>query len=137
MADNGNLQQYDVLFSEAKALSSRTEVWTNAFEMIKAHSITGAYYQISDGTGSSQMHNTHIDVWASYGTIVFILLIIYLIRIVISISEKCTLKLQTISVIAFLGIIVMGTGEAALFSGGVGIYILSCSFLLLAKCEYN
>jgi hypothetical protein len=40
---------------------------------------------------------------------------------------------QTIALIAFFIVWIMGLGEAALFSGGQGIYIVSCSFLLLAR----
>ena len=40
---------------------------------------------------------------------------------------------QTLCLLAFFIVWIMGFGEAALFSGGQGIYIVSCSFLLLAR----
>jgi hypothetical protein len=133
MINNDSMGTLNFMASEGKEVYSRNRVWTYAFEAINAHPMLGAYFQISGGSGISQMHNTHLDVWASYGTYVFLLLMFYLMRIVIRISVGCTTKFQTISLMAFFAVIVMGMGEAAVFSGGQGIYILSCSFLLLAR----
>lgn len=137
MINNNSIEFLDFMSSEGKAVYSRQSVWSYAFEAIKTHPILGAYYQISGGSGMSQMHNTHLDIWASYGTIVFVLLMVYLIRLVIRISVGCTTKLQAICLMAFFAVIIMGMGEAALFSGGQGIYILSCSFLLLARYPFE
>lgn len=130
---SGDIQTFGFMESEGKGLYSRESIWTYAFDMINAYPIFGAYYQISGGTGMSQMHNTHIDVWASYGTVVFVLLMIYMARVCIGISARCVSKFQTVALLAFLASIVMGLGEAALFSGSQGLYVLTGSFLLLAR----
>lgn len=137
MINSGYIKIFNFMVSEGKTADSRFAIWNFAFDAILNHPVFGAYYQISDGTGISQMHNTHIDVWASYGSIVFILLMIYIIRIVNDVNKRCETKMQKISLVAFFTVIIMGMGEAALFSGGQGIYILSCSFLLFAKYDFN
>lgn len=137
MIYNDRISILNFMASEGKSVSSRQSVWGIAFDVIKAYPILGSYYLSSGGLGIPQMHNTHLDIWSSYGTVTFVLLMIYLIRISISISQKCTSKIQTIGLIAFFATITIGMGEAALFSGGQGIYILGCSFLLIAKFDSN
>lgn len=126
---------FDFFTSPGKALDSRVEIWAYAFAVIKDNLLFGDYNQISGGTGSSQMLNTHIDVMASYGCLVFGAFIIYLYRIIIPISKMCSGKLQKIALASFFATIIMGSGEAAFVSGSVGMYILSCSFLLIARYE--
>jgi hypothetical protein len=132
---NLNIKIFKIFISEGKDIFSRYRVWSVAFLHIREHLIIGAYNQISEGTGASQMLNTHIDIWASYGTIVFLLTMVYMVRIVFRISSVCVSKMQTLGLIAFLSVIEMGIGEAAMFSGGQGIYILGCTFLLIARYE--
>ena len=79
------------------------------------------------------MHNTHLDVWASYGIIPFVLFVYLLYIIVRGVSDVCLNNLQRFSVFAFMACFVSGIFEASLVGGGSGIYILSCGFLLLAK----
>ena len=52
---------------EGKLLNSRSKVWKAAFQAFESSPVFGAYYQISGGTGLSQMHNTHVDILTSYG----------------------------------------------------------------------
>jgi lipopolysaccharide cholinephosphotransferase len=131
----GIINYFGFIVSEGKSLYSREVIWSNALDAIKQNPFLGAYYIISNGTGKSQMHNSHLDIWASYGIFVFVSLMIYIIRIVKSLINYSISKIQIISLLAFFSVIMMGMGEAALFSGGQGIYILGCSFLLLAKHE--
>lgn len=135
MIENKTINIFRFMESEGKSLTSRYDVWVNAFNAIKEKPITGDYYGISQGTGMSQMHNSHIDILASYGIIVFILFSIYIINIVNSIKKRCINRFQLLSLIAFLIVIVMGIGEAAVFTGSLGMYVSSGGFLLLAR--YN
>jgi len=125
--------QLEMFTVPGKMLESREDIWRIGIEMIGRYPITGAYYQISEGSGQSQMHNTHLDVLASYGGIVFILFLIFWTRIIQSINRECNSKFQVLAIIAFLAVIIMGIGEAAFVSGSGGLNILSCSFLVLAR----
>ncbi len=124
---------FDFVESPGKIIVSRVQIWSNAFEIIRENPIVGDYYGISGGTGMSQLHNTHLDVLASYGCLVFILFIVYLCRIVLRTNRGCETKLQKIALLSFFTIIILGFGEAAFVSGSLGMYILSCSFLLIAR----
>lgn len=126
---------FSFLVSEGKDLISRYAIWVNGLEILTEHPIFGGYFEISNGTGESQMLNTHLDVLASYGIFVFLLLMDFLRRIIKVIYYEARSLSQRIALIGFLGCIIAGSGEAALFSGGTGIYILISGFLLLAK--YN
>jgi O-antigen ligase len=120
-----------------KGLDSRFSIWSNAFEVIKNNFVFGNYNKISEGTGMSQLHNTHIDVIASYGCFVFVAFIIYLYKITFRIAKSCETRLQKIALASFFAVLIMGSGEAAFVSGSVGMYILSCSFLLIARYKPN
>ncbi|UKI12365.1 MAG: O-antigen ligase family protein [Oscillospiraceae bacterium] len=63
---------------EGKLLNSRSKVWKVAFQAFESSPVFGAYYQISGGTGLSQMHNTHVDILTSYGLSVLVLVCVYL-----------------------------------------------------------
>lgn len=123
----------DFMASPGKSLDNRLSVWNDAFFVIRNNPFFGNYSLISGGTGMSQMFNIHIDVLASYGCVVFFAFIIYLYRIIIRISAVSDNKLQKMSLACFFSVIVAGAGEAAFVSGSVGMYLLSCSFLLIAR----
>ena len=120
-------QMLQFLTEEGKSLDSRVEIWEGAMQMVARWPLLGAYGGISGGTGVSQMHNSHLDVAASYGVPVLV--------------SVCTLLRQWLKAgrgvygIGFLGAVLLGFGEAAVFSGGLGIYIFAGVFLLLAKEE--
>ena len=115
------------LYEEGKDLDSRVEVWQRAWSAIAASPLLGAYHAISDGTGLSQMHNSHLDLGASYGLAVLILVCMLL--------RRWLRGGRNIYILGFAGALLLGIGEAAVFSGGLGIYIFAGSFLLLAKGE--
>lgn len=94
--------------AEGKELNSRTDIWEPAFRRFASSPVLGAYCQISDGTGMSQLHNTHVDILVSYGTSVLVLA-------------------------GFICVLLLGIGEAALFSGGLGITLFFGVFLGLKK----
>jgi O-antigen ligase len=120
-------------FGEGKALDARLEIWGRALKAFSEHPLLGAYYEISDGTGMSQLHNTHLDTLVSYGLLPFVLFMTLICRGVRKILPYADTSLSKISLFAFYTIILQGTFEAALVSGGVGLYIMSFGFLLLAK----
>lgn len=130
-------EKFSFLISEGKPLDSRFNSWNSSFYTIKNNFLSGNYYEVSGGTGKSQLLNTHIDVLASYGVIVLILFLIYLYRITLEASKTSTSALQKIALTSFFAVIISGTSEAALVSGSVGMYILSCTFLLIVRFEKN
>ena len=127
------LELFDFVSTPGKGLDSRLSTWLFAFNVIKNSKLFGNYFLISFGTGRSQLHNTHIDTMASYGCFVFLLFIIYLYRIIYPITASCKGITQKIALSSFFAIIIMGSGEAAFVSGSVGMYLLSCSYLLFAR----
>ena len=120
-------------FGEGKSLNSRVYIWTAGLSGFKKNPILGDYYGISNGLGMSQMHNTHIDILASYGVLPFVLFIILLHNGIKEVIPSANTKFSRIALFAFYAVILEGTFEAALVSGGVGLYIMSFGFLLLAK----
>lgn len=124
---------FDFLVSEGKKLDSRTKIWTSALENLWKSPVFGAYNQISKGTGSSQMHNTHLDIACSYGVVVLILVCILLFCYLNQKDREYKDKAGFIYILSFACAIILGIGEAALFSGGLGLYILAGSFLMLSN----
>ena len=115
------------LSGEGKTLDARVEVWQRALSAVWTSPLWGSYYAISDGIGMSQMHNSHLDIAASYGIPVLILVCMLLSRWLRQRRGKY--------MIGFACALLLGLGEAAMFSGGLGIYIFAGLFLLLAKGE--
>lgn len=133
--ENQTLQKIlSFMASEGKGIDARLTIWLSALQHYAESPLLGAYSQISRGTGMSQLHNTHLDILTSYGTIILIL-VCYLLYSVIHSANSRNMKEETMARICFSGTIIMGMGEAALFSGGLGIYIFSGMFLLLCNKE--
>lgn len=133
--DSPRIQQmFNFMVSEGKNLDARMSVWAPAVQYYRASPILGAYSQISRGTGLGQMHNTHLDILASYGTSVLVL-VCYLLYRMVGGRYTGDLKRETLPRICFCCTIIMGMGEAALFSGGLGIYLFAGMFLLLCDRE--
>lgn len=124
---------FGFLVSEGKKLDSRTKVWAGALENLRSSPIVGAYSQISQGSGSSQMHNTHLDIACSYGIPVLILVCILLWNYLHQKDRIYRDKSGYIYILGFACAIILGIGEAALFSGGLGLYILVGGFMMLAN----
>lgn len=120
------------LVGEGKGLDSRVAVWGPALEALGKSPVTGAYYEISNGTGTSQMHNTHMDIAASYGVPVLILVCVLLFKYLWQNDRIYTDKESYIYIIGFACMVILGMGEAAIFSGGLGVYILAGTSLLMA-----
>ena len=135
VVQNRQVQEWlSFMVSEGKGLDTRITIWIPALRYYADSPFLGAYSQISRGTGMSQMHNTHLDIIVSYGTIVFVLVCYLLYKIMCS-QDGDNPKEDTMARICFAGTIIMGMGEAALFSGGLGIYVFAGMFLLLCSRE--
>lgn len=119
--------------SEGKELASRYNIWISALTVLKDNLLLGNYYLISDGSGRSQMHNIHLDVATSYGMIVFTLFIIFLYQVIKKINIGKKNNSQIFALLAFFTIMFLSAFEAAFVSGGLGIYIMSTGFLIIAK----
>ena len=133
--ENQQIQKlFSFLVDEGKGLDARLSVWLPALHDYGQSPIWGAYSQISRGTGVSQMHNTHLDILVSYGTAILALVCWMLYRVIRG-ENSGTGKADTMARICFAGTIIMGMGEAALFSGGLGIYLFAGMFLLLCNRE--
>lgn len=124
---------FDFLVGEGKKLDSRIQIWSMALSHLKENPLQGAYSEISKGTGLFQMHNTHLDVACSYGIPVLILVCILLYQYVHQQGREYDSKAGYIYIMGFSCAIMMGIGEAALFSGGLGLYVFVGSFLMLAS----
>jgi hypothetical protein len=120
------------LVSEGKGLDSRMRLWIQALRHLGESPIVGAYYAISGGTGMSQMHNSHLDIAASYGIPVLVLVCWLLYGYLHQRGRRYADKQSYIYILGFACTIILGIGEAALFSGGLGLYIFGGAFLLLA-----
>ena len=112
---------------DGKALDSRWEIWQQAWQALTASPLLGGYDAVSQGTGMFQMHNSHLDLAVSYGVPVLVLVCVLLRRWL----KYC----RGVYAPAAVGAVLLGCAEAAVFSGGLGIYILAGLPLLLAKEE--
>ena len=123
----------DLLVSEGKPITSRYAIWKTAFDAIKERPLFGAYSTIGGGSGSFQLHNTHIDMWAAYGTVGLSFFLWYIYRIMKEVNDFCNSKGAMFALAGFMCMTLMGCAEAGLYSTGMGMYIYVSSFLLLAN----
>ena len=118
----------DFLVSRGKELDSRVSVWNNFLEKLNGMWLTGNYAKAS---GNS--HNAHMVILCSFGIVVLILVIAFVYGIIKRISANSNTKFQSYCIAAFFAVIFVGFGEGALYSGGLGIYILCGTFLIMAN----
>lgn len=124
---------FGFLVSEGKKLDSRMRIWTLALQQLWESPIIGSYFAISKGAGMSQMHNSHLDIAVSYGLPVLMLVSLLLYSYLHQQGRKYADKQDFIYILGFACTIILGIGEAALFSGGLSLYIFVGAFLLLAN----
>lgn len=122
----------DFLVSPGKALDSRVAIWSECFEKLKGSWLFGNYAELS-----GNRHNADMVLLCSYGVLVLVGVWVYLYVIMRRANRKTTEKTQLYALAAFISVLFMGAGEGALFSGGIGIYLPACSFLLLANGNYE
>lgn len=131
---NADIQEFfGFLVEKGKSLDSRMEIWEPALDYLRESPIIGVYSQITDGTGTAQMHNTHLDMACSYGVPVLLLVCALLFRWLNQRNQCYENKESFAYILGFAYAIIMGMGEAALFSGSLGLYILVGFFLLMAN----
>nr|MBQ8244943.1 O-antigen ligase family protein [Oscillospiraceae bacterium] len=121
------------LVGEGKGLDARVKVWTPGLQAVWESPLIGAYCRISEGTGMSQLHNSHLDIAASYGVPVLVIVMILLSRYLHQGGKVYIGKSDFLYMLGFACAILLGIGEAALYSGGLGIYVFIGAFLLLAN----
>lgn len=126
-------ETFSFLVDEGKGLDSRLEIWENGLKYMSSFPFLGAYSEISHGTGNFQMHNTHMDIACSYGLPVLVLVCYLLWRYLNQENRIYHSKESFTYLLGFAAAVLMGIGEAALFSGGLGVYVFICSFLLMAN----
>lgn len=126
---------FSFLVEEGKGLDSRTKVWGRALDYIVQSPLMGSYYQIYRDTGGAQMHNTHLEMAASYGLVVLVLVCVLIAGYIYRSGRKHMTKQGMSYLLGFCGSVMMGMGEAAVFSGGLGIYIFAGAFLLMANAS--
>ena len=122
---------FGFLNSEGKRLNSRVKVWAPAMEAIRESPWFGGYYRISDGTGLSQMHNTHLDIAASYGIPVMVLVCVLLAVYIRQGGRTHKSQMSFLYMVGFCCVLTLGIFEAAVFSGGMAVHVFAGVFLLL------
>lgn len=132
-----NFGLFSFLVEEGKELSSRVRIWTEAMTAFVDSPIFGAYCQVSEGSGLSQLHNTHVDVLASYGAVVLVLVCLFLYNLFREMRDGADTRRKRVSLIGFMSVLMLGLGEAALFSGGLAVFLHFGVFILLNKMNEN
>ena len=123
---------FSFMISEGKGLNSRVWIWNNALDFYSKHPLLGDYYGISYGTGQFQLHNTHLDILCSYGLVPLILFIFILTRLLKQMLEKAETIKKYAAFAAFCSVLIMGSFEAAVVSGAMGMNMLTVGFIVLA-----
>lgn len=116
------------LVKEGKDLNSRVKVWNYFLKKLGDKWLLGDYVNLLGNA-----HNSHLVLLCSFGFIVLVLVIIFTYKLTSMLSQRTTSKFQIYCLSAFFAVIFMGFGEGALYSGGLGIYILSGGFIVLAN----
>lgn len=128
---------FSFLIGEGKDLDSRVGIWSYALGAFAVSPIFGAYSQISGGTGASQMHNSHLDILASYGAPVFGLVCLFLFLLLRPDGSTPKGRVSFLCQTGFAALLLSGIGEAMLFSGGMGIYLFAGVLLMLANFDFE
>ncbi len=131
------IQALSFIVSEGKNLNSREWVWSNALSIVSRVPLIGGYHQISDGSSAAQLHNSHLDILVSYGAIVFSLFCMYLYKLLVDLYKRTHARLGDATLVGFICVILLGIGEAAVFSGGIGVYLFAGVFLVWTKNADN
>ena len=129
------IDTFSFIVSEGKGLNSRASVWTPAMSAFFGSPILGDYCGISQGTGLSQLHNTHLDVLVSYGVLPFVMFLIALLKVSKKATNHKMSRFNYIAFCGFLAVIIEGTFEAGMVSGAMGLNILTVGLIILANYE--
>ena len=129
------LNLFSSFVSAGKGLDSRLAVWDPAIKLLKSNFILGDYSGISNGTGASQLHNTHLDVICSYGIVPFLLFLSLLNSVCRRVSEQSMEYSNYCALCGFISVIIMGSFEAAVVAGAMGMNILTAGLIILANSK--
>lgn len=121
---------FQFLVSDGKGLDSRVTMWQTSFVHFWESPLLGAYNKIIINDSTLQMHNTHIDILVSYGPMVLLLVCCVLYQLIHRSGRD---KFGIAASVCFAFTVIMGMAEAAIFSGGLGIYLFAGVFLLLRR----
>lgn len=125
---------FSFLGSGGKDLDTRVIIWTTAFQHFVKSPLLGNYNQLNDNVTISQMHNTHVDIMVTYGLPVLVL-VCWILYWLLRDRGRSQSRFAIAAAVCFAGMVVLGMGEAAVFSGGLGIYLFAGAFLLLGSEE--
>ena len=123
--------------SSGKDNTTRLAVWNSSFKTFWDWALFGAYASIESIVKYSHVHNTHLDVWMSYGIVPFILFVILLYKVTLASNNQANTRFQRMSLYAFMACFIQGFFEASLMSGSAGLFLLSFGFLLLSNANIN
>lgn len=122
----------DFLVSEGKPLDSRLIVWDQCFAGLRGAWLTGNYAALRGNA-----HNTGMVVLCSFGAPALAATLGYLFAILRRVRNAAGERWQMCALAGFCAVLVMGAGEGALFSGGLGIYLPACGLLFLADGDWT
>lgn len=120
-----------------KSSATRVPIWKPIITDFWHYFIIGDYYGISNGTGMSQLHNTHLDIYASYGFIPLILYITILYKAISHSMKYAVTRFQRVSLYAFVACMVSCMFEASFVAGSAGLFLLTVGFLILANSNFD
>lgn len=119
------------MVSEGKKLNSREAVWGFAMDTVMKSPIIGDCLSVLNYK-YSQMHNTHLDIMASYGLVTAVIFMFSLNKQLRQAMFNCTDYCKYLACCAVFAVIVFGTFEATIYSGSTGLSYLTGGLLLLA-----
>ena len=120
------------LVSEGKNLNSRVYAWKLQLSNLGDKWLFGDYANLMGNA-----HNSHLVILCSFGLVVLILVIVFTYKLTYTLTERIKNKFQLYCLAAVFAVTFMGFGEGALYSGGIGIYILSGVFLIFANSDLD
>lgn len=123
---------FSFLVARGKELNSRQEIWHYAIAAFNSSPVFGAYNQLSKGTGMFQLHNTGIDTLASYGIIPYLLTSVFLVKTCLCRNCENNSRERYIFLNAYYACLIMGMGEAGLFSGSLSYFVYVSMFLRMS-----
>lgn len=128
-------ETFSFLVGEGKELDSRVGIWSFAVNAFANSPLVGAYSEISGGSGASQMHNSHLDLLASYGAPVMVLTWLLMASFLRGGSREGYVAFGCR--LGFAALLLTGLGEAMLFSGGMGVYLFGGIFLMMKNGDFE
>ena len=120
------------MVDHGKTNTTRNHVWLPIINDFWHYFLSGDYSGISKGTGKSQLHNTHLDVYASYGILPLVLYVYLLFKLMSNALCITNTRLHRSGLYAFMAVFAVCCFEAGLVAGSFGLFIFTGGFLLIA-----